>query len=151
MKHAWHALFAPLPADAVVKRNAVLPPELVDRAESAAVAGWETLSVELSAGAAGLRHAMVVLDASGTPISAGDWVMYCSGKPIEYVHENVGGRLQPDGTFLGTRWRTVAVEVPGSEEAETRETVQSDPSAEDVAALKTLVKELLRRAPRRES
>jgi len=53
--------------------------------------------------AAGLRHAMVTLDASGTPVSAGDWVLYCSGKPVEYVHENVGGRIQPNGTFLGTR------------------------------------------------
>jgi hypothetical protein len=146
VKKAWHALFAPLPQDAVVRRKPVLSPELAERPESAAVAGWETLSVELSAGPAGLRHAMVVLDASGTPISAGDWVMYCSGKPIEYVHENVGGRLQPDGTFLGTRWRTVAVEIPGSDEAETKETVQSDPSDEDVAAIKLLVAELLRRA-----
>ncbi len=134
MKPAWHALFAPLPEDAVVQRKPV------------GVKDWETLSVELSAGAAGLRHILVTLDATGTPISAGDWVMYCSGNPVEYVHENVGGRLQPDGSFLGTRWRTTAVDVPGKDEPETKETVSSEPTAEDVAAIRVLVKELLSRS-----
>lgn len=139
-------MFAPLPGDAVVRRAPVLSAGLADKPQSAAIAGWESITVELSAGAAGLRHAMVTLDASGTPVSAGDWVLYCSGKPVKYVHENVGGRIQPDGTFLGTRWRSVALEVPGSEEPETKETVRSEPSAEDVAALMRLVRELLSRA-----
>lgn len=134
----WHALFAPLPDDAVVRRKPV--------AEK--LPGWESLSVELSAGAAGLRHLMVTLDASGTPISAGDWVMYCSGNPVEYVHENLGGRLNPDGSFLGTRWRTTAVDVPGKDEPEPKEMISSEPTAEDVASLKSLVQEMLRRAPR---
>jgi hypothetical protein len=133
-KRDWHALFAPLPDDAIVKRQSV--PELK---------GWEQLSVELSAGAAGQRHVMVVLE-NGTPISAGDWVLYCSGIPVQYVHENVGGRIQPDGSFLGTRWRTTAVDLPGADDPETKEMVKSDPTPEDVAALMALVKELLRRA-----
>ena len=130
----WHALFAPLPREAVVKRTPV------------AVEGWQQLTVELSAGAAGLRHVMVLLDASGTPISAGDWVLYCSGNPPQYLHENVGGRLEPGGGFLGTRWRTLAVEVPGKDEADTKEMESSEPSAEDIAALKALVSDVLRRA-----
>lgn len=138
-------MFAPLPDDAVVQRKPVLSAELDGKPESAAIAGWESISVELSAGAAGLRHVMVTLDASGTPISAGDWVLYCSGKPVRYVHENVGGRIQPDGSFLGTRWRSVAVEVPGSEDPETTETVRSEPTPQDVEGIKTLVQELLRR------
>ena len=142
----WHALFAPLPEDAVVKRKPVASPELVAAGKAGAIAGWESLSVELSAGAGGLRHVVVTLDATGTPISAGDWVLYCSGEPVQYVHENVGGRIQPDGSFLGTRWRTVAVDVPGAEDPETKETVQSEPTPEDVAALMALVKELLSRA-----
>jgi hypothetical protein len=136
-EQAWHALFAPLPEDAVVRRTLV--------AEK--LPGWQNLTVELSAGAAGMRHVMVTLDANGTPVSAGDWVMYCSGKPVQYLHENVGGRLQPDGGFLGTRWRTLALDVPGSEETETKEMEQSEPTEQDVAALKRLVAELLRRAP----
>ena len=145
MRAAWHALFAPLPDGAKVRRKPVLSEELAAKPESAAIAGWQSVSVELSAGTDGLRHVMVTLDASGTPISAGDWVLYCSGKPVEYVHENVGGRIQPDGSFLGTRWRTVAVEVAGSEEPETRETVSSEPTEEDIAGLMRMVRELLSR------
>ena len=148
MRPAWHALFAPLPDGAKVRRKPVLSKELASKPESAAIAGWQSVSVELSAGTDGLRHVMVTLDASGTPISAGDWVLYCSGKPVQYVHENVGGRIQPDGSFLGTRWRTVAVEVPGSDEPETRETASSEPTPEDVAGLMRMVRELLSRAGR---
>ena len=148
MRPAWHALFAPLPPGAVVRCKPVLTAELASKPESAAIAGWQNVTVELSAGADGQRHVNVTLDASGTPISAGDWVLYCSGKPVQYVHENVGGRIQPDGSFLGTRWRTVAVEVPGSDEPETRETVSSEPTPEDVAGLMRMVRELLSRAGR---
>ena len=148
MRPAWHALLAPLPDDAVVRRAPVSPDGLDGRPESAAIAGWESITVELSAGAAGLRHVMVTVDGSGAPISAGDWVLYCSGKPVQYLHENVGGRIQPDGSFLGTRWRSVAIDVPGSDEPETRETERSDPSDEEVAGLMRLVRELLSRARR---
>lgn len=127
-------LFAPLPAGAVVKRKPL--PDLK---------GWEQLTVELSAGAAGLRHVMVVLQ-DGAPISAGDWVLYSSGKPVQFVHENMGGRIQPDGSFLGTRWRSVMVEVPGAEEPETKETTRSEPTPEEIAALMALMKEVLARA-----
>jgi hypothetical protein len=145
VRPAWHALFAPLPDDAKVRRAPVAADELAGKPKSA-IAGWESVSVELSAGAAGMRHAMVTLDASGAPVSAGDWVLYCSGKPVEYVHENVGGRIQPNGSFLGTRWRSVAVDVPGSEEPQTKETTQSEPSEEDIAGLMRVVRELLSRA-----
>ena len=148
MRPAWHALFAPLPPGAVVRCKPVLTAELASRPESAAIAGWQSVTVELSAGADGQRHVTVTLDASGTPISAGDWVLYCRGKPVQYVHENVGGRIQPDGSFLGTRWRTVAVEVPGSDEPETKETVSSEPTPEDIAGLMRMVRELLSRAGR---
>lgn len=111
-----------------------------------AIAGWESVTVELSAGTTGSRHVMVTLDADGVPIAASDWVLYSSGEPREYLHENVGGRIEPDGTFRGTRWRTVMVEVPDSDEPQPRETVRSDPSPEDVQGLMRVVRELLRRA-----
>ena len=148
MKHAWHTLFAPLPDDAVVKRKPVASPELVAQGKADAIAGWQSLTVELSAGADGLRHIMVTLDESGTPISAGDWVMHASEGPqgTTYVHENVGGRLELDGSFRGTRWRSVTFGRPDSEEAELKESQHTPPSAEDVAAIHALVKELLGRA-----
>ena len=136
MRPDWHALFAPLPADAAVQRARLLVP------------GWEQITVELSAGVAGLRHVMLVLDETGKPVSAGDWVMYCTRSEGEttYVHENVGGRLEADGSFLGTRWRSVAIETQGSEEATTKEMNSSAPSAQDVAGIRALVKELLSRS-----
>jgi hypothetical protein len=139
----WQALFAPLPGDAKVEIRPIPSAELAGHAESAAIAGWESMTVDLSAGAAGSRHVMVTLDADGVPISASDWVLYTGGEPREYVHENVGGRIERDGTFRGTRWRTVMVEVPGSDEPQPRETVRSEPTPQDVAGLMRMVTELL--------
>jgi hypothetical protein len=150
----WHALLGPLPADAIPRRRPVGSPEVLATPEGAAIAGWEQLTVELSAGAAGLRVAMVVLDATGRPISAGDSVLYRSevvegggadaGQATEWVHESVGGRLELDGTFRGTRWHTVGVERPGEEEPRLDST-RSEPSAADITGLKALVAEILRR------
>jgi hypothetical protein len=140
---SWLALFAPIPEDAALTRAPV--------GEGDAIAGWETLSINLYAGEMGLRHAMVVVDGAGRPLAAQDWVMVRTGDAaggVTSVHENVGGRLEPDGRFLGTRWRTVTYEAPGSDEAERREAVPSPPSPEDTAAVHTLVQDLLARAAR---
>lgn len=135
MSPDWHALFAPLPEDARVKRKPV-----------EAIAGWESLSIEMSAGPAGLRHVMVTLDAEGRPISAGDWVMFRSqtAEGVTTLHENVGGRLERDGRFHGTRWRSVMFERAGREEAEMRETSHVPPSPQDVEAIQALVLDVLR-------
>lgn len=133
MSPGWHALFAPLPEDVVVQRKPV------------GIEGWTSLTVELSAGPAGLRHVMVTL-ADGKPVAAGDWVMFRSqtAEGTTYLHENVGGRIEPDGRFLGTRWRSVMFERAGSDEAEMRETTKLPPSAEDIKAMQALVLEVLK-------
>ncbi len=152
----WHALFAPLPADVIPRRQPVASPEVLATPAGAAIAGWEQLTVELSAGSAGLRIAMVVLDATGQPIGASDTVLYRSEvaggrgadprSVIEYYQESVSGRLEPDGSFRGTRWRTKGVEgVDGAEPQ--LESTPSEPSAADVTSLKALVAEVLRRRP----
>jgi hypothetical protein len=138
---SWLALFAPLPEDAVLTRAPV--------GDGAAIAGWETLSIHLSAGEDGLRHVMVVVDGAGRPLAAQDWVMVRTpdgAGGVTSVHENVGGRLEPDGGFLGTRWRSVAFEAPGRDESEPRGSVPSSPSPEDIAAVHALVQEVLARA-----
>lgn len=152
----WHALLAPLPPDAIPRRGPVASPAILATSEGAAIAGWEQLTVDLSAGAAGLRVVMVVVDATGRPIVASDAVVYrvevAAGgesnrsRVIEYHHENVGGRLEPDGTLRGTRWHTVIAETEDGEEQQL-ESTPSPPSAADVAGLKALVAELLRRQP----
>jgi hypothetical protein len=113
----------------IPRRQPVAPPEVLATPEGAAIAGWEQLTVELSAGSAGLRVAIVVLDATGQPISA----------------SGVGGRLESDGTFRGTRWRTVGFERADGGDPQL-ESTPSEPSAADVTGLKALVADVLRRA-----
>lgn len=134
MSADWHALFAPFPEDARIVRKPV-----------ATLPGWESLTIEMSAGPAGLRHVMVTLD-KGKPIAAGDWVMFRSqsAEGVTYVHENVGGRLEPDGRFLGTRWRTVTFEAAGSDEAQIREASHLPPTPQDIEAIQALVLDVLR-------
>jgi hypothetical protein len=131
MSHPWQRLFAPLP-DGELQHRTI--PAL----------GWKSLSLHLSAGEAGLRHVLVTLDEKGVPISASDHVLTCEDG--RNLHESVGGRLEADGRFLGTRWRTVTREVEGQDDAEVLESVSSPPSEEDAQALRALVAEILRRA-----
>jgi hypothetical protein len=153
----WHALLAPIPADAVLLRKPVASPEILATPQGAAIAGWEQLTIELSAGAAGLRHILVVLDATGQAISAGDTVLYQrrrtsqpgaagAGGDTEFYQESVGGRLEPDGSFRGTRWRTVGVDKENSDEPQL-ESTPSQPSEADVVGIRALVAEVMRRMP----
>lgn len=146
--HSWHVLFAPLPPDAVPRRQPVAPLEVLATPEGAAVAGWENIIVDLSAGAAGMRVAMVLLDAAGQPLSAGDEVLYRSETApgvVEYYQESVGGRFEPDGTFRGTRWRTITVERGDDEDDRETNATPSPPTDADVAGIKAVVADLLRR------
>ncbi len=147
----WHSLFAPLPADAIPRRQPVAPPETLAKPEGAAIAGWEQLTLELSAGYDGLRMLLVVLDGDGQPISASDLVLYRSETTqgsdtlITYRQESLGGRLEADGSFRGTRWHTLTVESADGREIQ-KELTPSEPAAADVSALKALVADMLRRA-----
>jgi len=99
---------------------------------------------------------MVVLDGDGLPISASDMVLYgaasgeddasSGGSPPVTYHESIGGRLEPDGSFRGTRWSGVSVEGSDPDEPQIQ-SVPSEPTAEEVAALRLLVAEIVRRAP----
>jgi hypothetical protein len=135
----WHSLFAPLPEEARVQRKPL-----------AGLDGWHSLTIEMSAGPAGLRHVMVTLDAAGAPVSAGDWVMLRSqtAEGITYVHENVGGRLERNGSFHGTRWRSVMFERAGGDEPQMRETSHVPPSPQDIEAIQALVLDVLRLSSR---
>jgi len=89
---------------------------------------------------------MVTIDAAGTPSAAGDWVMFRAqtAEGVTYVHENVGGRLEPNGRFSGTRWRTVMFEPVDGDTPQTREMSQLPPSPEDIEAIQALVLDVLR-------
>ena len=153
---AWHALLGPVPPDAVPQRKPVASAEVLAGPTGCAIAGWEQLSINLSAGSEGLRHILVVLDAGGALISASDSVLYCSGMtggpppdvddaPTLVLQMSIGWRFEPDGTFRGTRWQSVAVDR-GEEELKW-ESTHAEPSAEDIAGLRGIVAEMLRREP----
>jgi len=126
---------------------------MIPEPETTAVAGWEQLILHLSAGDAGSRTIQVVLDGNGALLSAGDGVLYRSGlenpdpppiqEPALIQQENLGGRFEPDGSFHGTRWRSVAIDR-GEEELDW-EMARSEPSPEDVAGLRAVVDEVIRR------
>ena len=146
----WHALLGPLPIGAAPRRTPVTSPEVLASPVGAAIAGWENLGLELSAGAAGLRLLHVLLDQTGQPISASDHVLFRSPHPTELSappqieQESIGGRLEPDGSFRGTCWHVVGPEPPDGEDPQWTMTPRAPTDAE-IAALRALVAELLRR------
>jgi hypothetical protein len=149
---SWHSLLAPLPDDAVVESKPVASPELAATTDISPIAGWSQITCLMSAGEAGLRHLLVVLDATGRPISAGDHVMTCQpvqGDPptTRYVHQSLGGRLEEDGTFNGTYHRIVVVRPDDSDEDhEPNESHSRPPTVDEVAALKSIVATLLKKS-----
>lgn len=148
----WHTLLAPLPPDARPVRKPVAPPEVLASAGGAPIAGWQNLSLHLSAGAHGLRHLLIVLDETGRPIAASDHVFLhwpdpgnASG-PWQTRQESIGGRLEADGRFLGTGWSVVGPE-PGEDEDPVWKSIPRPPTGAEVAQLRSLVAELVGRAP----
>ena len=123
-----------------------MPPALAGDPVVSPISGWQQVTCELSAGKDGLRHVMVVLDAGGRPISAGDHVLTCS--PVErdatltrFEHESVGGRLEEDGSFNGTHWLMV-YERPEDSDAEDYQPIESrsrKPTDTETTALKSMV------------
>ena len=148
----WHALLAPLPAGAVPHRRAVVPPEPPSSPVSAAIAGWSSVGLELSAGAAGLRIVQVLVDHRGQPLSASDHMLYRSAHPHDrsapahIEQESIGCRIDPDGSFRGTCWRVVGPEPAEGEEPQWT-MAPRPPTAEEIATLRSLVAELLLRGP----
>jgi hypothetical protein len=144
----WHALLAPLPRDARARRRAVAPATGLDPAAAAAIAGWSSLVLDLSA-TDGLRVIQVLLDTEGRPLSASDHVMFRSpgrdGSERPWVlQESIGGRFEGDGTFRGTYWQVEGPE-PGDDQLPRWTPVPRPPTSEEVAGLVALVEEVRRR------
>lgn len=139
---SWHALLAPVPPEIVPRRGPVASPGILAGPEGGAIAGWEQLVFEMSAGATGLRIVLIVLDATGQAISASDLVLYRSGADIR--QESLGGRLTPEGGFQGTRWHTVGRESAESDDTELQSTPRT-PTAEEAQSMMALVADLVRR------
>jgi hypothetical protein len=118
---------------------------------AAAIAGWYSLVLDLTAGPDGLRVVQVLLDSDGRPLSASDHVLFRSasrddtGRPW-MRQENVGGRFEPDGTFRGTCWQVEGPE-PADDEPPRWSAVPRALTAEEIDGLTALVKEMRRRDP----
>ena len=133
------------------ERKPVASAEQIATGTAGPIAGWHNVTVNLSAPAFGLRHLMVVLDASGALIAAGDHVMFVrETTPDGEVatlsdHESVGGRFEKDGSFLGT-WTLLTLESSAdSEESVTKSHQQRPPSDAEIASLRRLVDDVLQR------
>lgn len=151
----WLALLAPLPDEAIPERRPVASPELIATGKADAIAGWDSIIIDLSAGVAGLRHVQLTLGADGKLLSAGASVLFHrtenrAGRLVTiYDQESLGGRYADDGSFHGTRWLTRTEQDHEHADGEPAITsIPSEPSSEDIRALNVLVAEVLRRAPK---
>ena len=157
MTPAWLALLAPLPDDAMVERKPVASDEMIASGTADAIAGWESITVNLSDPGRGLRHVMLTLDGAGQLIGGNDAVMFRREEQRDgvlwtiYDHENVGGRFEADGTFGGTRWHTHNEHLGDEDEPATSVSTPSRPSADDAARLRALLDWVLARAPHKRS
>ena len=127
----------------------IVPPEILARPEGAALAGWQQLVVHLSDAYNGSRTVLVVVDASGVPISANDGAFFrIPGAPPQLRHESIGGRFETDGTFRGARWLSVG-DDPGDDEPAKLQSAPTAPAPDEIAGLRAVVDEMLRRDARR--
>jgi len=153
MSESWHTLLAAIPKDVRVNRRPVIPPHSTG-VTATPVFDWETLTIELSDGNSGLRHVLVTLDGQGRAISASDLVLYRSGLEdgrVEVRTESIGGRIEADGRFFGTRWTSIGYETRATESDAGIQSTPSVPTDHDVDRLLTLVKDVQKRRPAKPS
>lgn len=150
----WLELLAPLPPTAPIERKPVASPELVATGQADAIAGWDSITINL-ADPAGMRYVQITLDANDRLLSAGDLVLFQReeqrghDRVTIYDQENVGGRFAEDGSFRGTRWITHTEQIGDDHEHAHTTSLPSTPSTSDIAALRALVDAVLKRAPSR--
>jgi hypothetical protein len=154
VRPAWLSLFAPLPDVAVVVRKPVASAEQIARGTAGPIAGWQSVAVNLSEPDHGLRHVQVTLDADGRLLSGSDHVMFVrdtwpdGGEARLTDHESVGGRFEEDGSFRGTHWLTTLENSADGETSITRQAVHRPPTAGEIASLRLIIDDVLRRATR---
>jgi hypothetical protein len=129
-----------------------------DKQAAVAIAGWESLVLDLGGRPHGLRVITVLLDADDRPIGVTDHVMLRSAgvpgsanrepEPPRVRHESLGGRIEGDGSLTGTRW---VMEGEEPVEGQTGSlTSHSRPLTVDEAdALTSLATAVVARAPSR--
>ena len=134
------------------ERGPVASAEQLAQGTAGPIAGWQSVRVNLSEPAHGLRHVQITLDEHGQLLSGGDHVMFVrettpDGEATLTEHESVGGRFEPDGSFRGTYWKMTLESSPdGDGDASvTRSSENRQPSADEIAALRRLITDVLSR------
>lgn len=149
---SWLSLLSPLPGDAVPQRKPVASPAQIESGTAGPIAGWQSVTLHLSEPEHGLRHVQITLDETGALLSGGDHVMLVRETTPDGLdatlteHHSVGGRFEPDGSFRGTHWISVLESSPGDQDGSvTRSAEHRPPTDAEIAALRALVDDVLRR------
>lgn len=149
----WLSLLSPLPADVAPQRKPVASAQQIESGTAGPIAGWESISVHLSAPDYGLRHVLITLDENGTLLSGGDHVMYVrETKPDDNCvatlteHLSVGGRFETDGSFRGTHWHTMLESAGDDDESSVARSAEHRPPTDDeIAKLRAIIDGVLSR------
>ena len=149
---AWLSLLAPLPDEAVPERKPVASAQQLASGTAGPIAGWQSITINLSEPDFGLRHVQITLDERGRLLAGGDHVMFVrettpdGSEATVTDHESIGGRFEEDGSFRGTHWKTTLENNPEDEESSiTRRAEHREPSPEEIAALKRIIDDVLGR------
>ena len=149
----WLSLLAPVPPDVTPQRKPVASAEQLAQGTAGPIAGWQSIIVNLSEPAYGLRHVQITLDEHGQLLSGSDHVMFVRETTPDGLdatltdHESVGGRFEPDGSFMGTYWKmTLENPVDGNDEGSVQRSAEHrPPSADEIATLRRIIEDLLGR------
>ena len=149
---SWLSLLSPLPDNAVVEKKPVASADQLADNSAGPIAGWQSVIVNLSEPACGLRHVLITLDEHGDLLAGGDHVMFVRDTTPDGLeatttdHESIGGRFEKDGSFHGTHWKTTLVGSTDDEESSmARSAEQRPPTGVEIAALRRIIDDVLKR------
>lgn len=150
----WLELLSPVPAGVEVQKKPVASAQQLSAGTAGPIAGWQSVTVNLSQPEFGLRHVQITLDETGELLSGSDHVMFVrettpDGEQATLSdHESVGGRFEKDGRFLGTYWKmTLERGADDAEESVTRSAEHRTPSEDEVTGLRRIIDDVLSRLP----
>ena len=147
----WLSLLSPIPANAVPQRKPVASTQQREQGTAGPIAGWQSVTVNLSEPDYGLRHVQVTLDETGALLAGSDHVMFVrettpdGSEATLTEHENIGGRFEEDGSFRGTHWHTVLEQGADEEHSVTRSAEHRPPTDDEVARLRRIIADILSR------
>ena len=148
----WLSLLAPLPHDVVPQRKPVASAQQLADGTAGPIAGWQSITVNLSEPDFGLRHVQITLDEQGRLLAGGDFVMFVrettpdGDEATVTDHESIGGRFEEDGDFRGTHWKaTLETSADDDENSVTRSAQHRRPSPEEIAELRRIIDDVLNR------